>query len=130
MLAELLSHVMVKDYPGLNLDDARVILLEAAPSLISSYPDELRRATLRLLQRKNVEIRLNTKLEGFNGERITLADASQIETRTLIWTAGVKAAEVMDRLGVEQGGGGRARVGPTLQLPGHPEAFVIGDAAS
>src|SRR3990172_399298 len=56
MLAELLSHVMVKDYPGLNLDDARVILLEAAPSLISSYPDELRRATLRLLQRKNVEI--------------------------------------------------------------------------
>lgn len=129
MLAELITHVMVKDYPGLNLDDARVILLEAAADLINAYPLELRKAAFKLLQRKNVDIRLNAKMEGFNGQRVALADGSHIESQTLIWTAGVKAAEIVDELHVEKAGSGRARVEPTLQLRAHPEAFVIGDAA-
>ena len=128
-LAELVEHVMVKDFPRLNLDEARVILLEASPHLISPYPDELRRATHRLLQKKGVEILLNTRMDNYDGQRVTLDDGSQIESRTLIWTAGVKAAELADRLGVEQASAGRIRIEPTLQLPRHPEAFVIGDAA-
>ena len=129
MLAELVEHVMVKDYPRLNLDEARVIMLEASPHLIGSYPDELRKATLKLLQGKNVDIRLNTKLQDYNGQRVTLGDGSSIETRTLIWTAGIKAAEIVDSIHVEKASGGRARVTPTLQLPLFPETFLIGDAA-
>jgi NADH dehydrogenase len=128
-LAELIEHVMVKDFPRLNLDEARVLLLEASPHLISAYPDELRRATHRLLRTKNVEILLNTKMDEYDGQRVTLGDGTQIESQTLIWTAGVKAAELADRLGVEQAAAGRVRVTPTLQLARHPEAFVIGDAA-
>jgi NADH dehydrogenase len=128
-LAELISHVMKKDYPTLNLREAHVILLEAAGSLISFYPDELRKATSKLLKKKNVDIRLNTKLESFDGYRVTLGDGSQIETQTLIWTAGVKAVEVVDELTVDKASGGRIRITPTLQLPQHPETFVIGDAA-
>lgn len=128
-LAELISHVMVKDYPRLMLSDARVILLEATANLISAYPNELRRATLKLLQRKNVEVRLNTKLENFNRQRVTLGDSSTIETQTVIWTAGVKATEVVEGLSVEKASAGRVRILPTLQLPQHPETFVIGDAA-
>ncbi len=129
MLAELITHVMRKDYPSLNLNDARVILLEAAPHLINAYPDGLRKATFDLLRGKNVDIRLNTKLNGYNGERVALADGSHIDSHTLIWTAGVKAAEIVDELNVEKAGSGRIRVEQTLQLPGHPETFVIGDAA-
>lgn len=128
-LAELITHVMVKDYPRLNLDDARVVLLEAGAQLINPYPDALRRATFDLLRRKNVDIRLNTKMENFNGQRVTLGDQGSIPTRTVIWTAGVKAAELADHLGLEQSSAGRVRVEPTLQLPGRPQAFVIGDAA-
>ena len=128
-LAELTRHVMVKDFPRLNLDEARVLLLEAGPALIASYPDELRRATHRLLRKKNVDILLNTKMESYDGQRVTLSDGTQIESRTLIWTAGVKAAELADRLGVEQASAGRIRVTRTLQVARHPEAFVIGDAA-
>ncbi|MCE9644630.1 MAG: NAD(P)/FAD-dependent oxidoreductase [Chloroflexi bacterium] len=128
-LAELISHVMVKDYPRLVLGDARVILLEAGPSLISSYPDELRKATARLLTRKHVDIRLNAKLESYNGQFVTLADGSRIETQTVIWTAGIKATEIVDGLRVDKASAGRIRIEPTLQLPGHPETFVIGDAA-
>jgi NADH:ubiquinone reductase (H+-translocating) len=128
-LAELISHVMVKDYPRLLMRDARVILLEAGPNLINPYPEELRKATLKLLQRKNVEVRLNTTLENFDGLRVILGDGSTIETQTLIWTAGVRVAEMVDGLGVEQASAGRVRVESTLQLPAHPDAFVIGDAA-
>ena len=128
-LSELIRHVMVKDFPRLNLDEARVLLIEAGPALINSYPDELRRATHRLLRKKNVEILLNTKMENYDGQRMTLGDGTQIESQTLIWTAGVKAAELADRLGVEQASAGRIRVEPTLLLAGRREVFVIGDAA-
>jgi NADH dehydrogenase len=81
------------------------------------------------LKKKNVDIRLNAKLESYNGQRVTLADGSTIETQTLIWTAGVKATEIVEGLNVEKASAGRVRILPTLQLPQHPEAFVIGDAA-
>ena len=128
-LAELISHVMVKDYPEVDLRDARVLLLEATGHLIASYPDELRQATRRLLERKNVEVLTNTTLAAYDGQQVTLGDGRQIPTCTLIWTAGVKAAEVVNHLGVEQAGSGRVRVESTLQLPRQPEVFIIGDAA-
>ena len=128
-LSELITHVMKKDYPRLDLNDAQVILLEAGANLINPYPDELRNATLKLLQNKKVDVRLNTKMQGFNGQRVTLGDGSAIETQTLIWTAGAKAVEIIDSLGVEQASMGRVRVTPSLQLPQFSEAFVIGDAA-
>lgn len=128
-LGELIMHVMRKDYPALDLKDARVILLEAGASLIGAYPEELRHATLKLLQRKNVDVRLNTKMQDFNGQRVILGDGSRIETQTLIWTAGAKAAEIVDSMDVDKAAMGRVRVTPTLQLPLFPEAFVIGDAA-
>ena len=128
-LGELISHVMVKDFPQLDVNEPHVILLEAAAHLIGPYPDGLRKATEKLLRRKNVDIRLNTKLKNYDGQCVTLEGGSQINTFTVIWTAGVKSTAMVDGLGVEQAGGGRVRVEPTLQLPGRPDAFVIGDAA-
>ena len=128
-LAELITHVMTKDYPAMDLKDVRVILLEATGNVMATYPPELRKATMKLLESKNVEILLNTRLTDYNGQRITLADGEQIDTYTLIWTAGVRSAELTDRLGVQQASSKRVRVEPTLQLPQRPEVFIIGDAA-
>ena len=128
-LAELISQVMVKDYPSLDLNEARVVLLEANDHLITAYPHELRHATFDLLYRKRVDILLNARLADYNGEIVTLKDDQQIPAHTLIWTAGVKAAEVVESLHVERAGAGRVKVEPTLQIPGYPEVLVIGDAA-
>jgi NADH:quinone reductase (non-electrogenic) len=128
-LAELITHVLAKDYPQMDLREVRVLLIEATGTVMPAYPNGLRKATMRLLEGKNVEILLNTRLTDYNGRTITLADGSQIDAYTLIWTAGVRSAEIVDRLGVQQAVAGRVRVEPTLQLPGHPEVFVIGDAA-
>ena len=128
-LAELISHVMRREYPTLDINETRVLLLEAANALIVSYPDELRKATHRLLSEKNVEIKFNAKLTDYNGQRVTLADGTHIPTNTLIWTAGVKASQITSRLGVQLAGSGRVRSEATLQVPGHAEVYAIGDAA-
>ena len=128
-LAELIAHVLTKDYPDMDLSEVRVLLIEATDSVMATYPEELRKATMKLLQDKGVEILLNTRLTDYNGQTITAADGSQLDACTLIWTAGVRSAALTNRLEVQQAASGRVRVNPTLQLPQHPEVFVIGDAA-
>ncbi len=128
-LAELITHVMAKDYPHMDLSEVHVLLVEAADHLMGNYPAELRRATFDLLRRKKVEILLNTKLVDANGEQVTLDGGEQIQTHTLIWTAGVRAAELADQLGVRQAASGRLVTEATLQLPDHAEVFIVGDAA-
>ena len=128
-LAELIRLVIAKDYPDMDLTEARVLLLEAEDHLMGAYPPELRKATFDLLSKKKVEILLSTKLADYDGDQLTLGDGRQIGSHTLIWTAGVRAAGLADRLGVQQAASRRLVVEDTLQLPGHPEVFVLGDAA-
>jgi NADH:ubiquinone reductase (H+-translocating) len=128
-LVELIVHVMAKDYPHMDLEEVRVLLVEAIDKVMPAYPDELQQATIRLLENMGVQIFLNTRLTDYNGQTVTFADGTKLESHTLIWTAGVRAAELTNRLGVPQAASGRVRVNPTLQLPQHPEVFVIGDAA-
>ncbi len=104
-LAELIRHVLAKDYPEMDLSEVRVLLIEATGSVMATYPDELRKATMKLLESKGVEIFLNTRLTDYNGRTVTAVDGSQIEAYTLIWTAGVRSAEFTDHLGVPQGPG-------------------------
>jgi NADH dehydrogenase len=68
-------------------------------------------------------------VDDFDGTRVFLKDGEVIQAHTLIWAAGVKAVSVLNRFGFEQAKQGRIVVEPTLQVPGHPEIFVIGDAA-
>jgi NADH:ubiquinone reductase (H+-translocating) len=128
-LAELIIHVLSRDYPQMDLKEVRVLLLEAGNTVMPSYPHELRKATIDLLKSKKVEVLTNTKLVDYNGQCVTLGDGTPIAANTLIWTAGVKAAGIANRLGVEQAGSGRVRVADSLQIPNHPEVFVVGDAA-
>jgi NADH:quinone reductase (non-electrogenic) len=128
-LAELIRMVIAKDYPQMDLRDVHVLLLESTGHLMESYPDALRKATFDLLSRKHVEIWLNTRLTDYDGKRMTLADGRQIAAGTLIWTAGVRAGELADRLHLPQASGFRLITEDTLQLAGHPEVFLIGDAA-
>jgi NADH dehydrogenase len=128
-LSELIHLVLRKDYPNLDLALVRVILLEASDHLMGNYPRDLQAATLRQLRRKRVEIRLNAALSDYDGRQVKLADGTLIPTRTLIWTAGVRAAGLIHRLDVPRAQAGRVPVEPDLQLPGQPRVYVIGDAA-
>jgi len=128
-LSELIRLVLVKDYPRLNIKDVRILLLEATDKILAAMPERLREAAVKTLWRKWIEVRFNAVVADVDGERVRLKSGEVIPARTVIWAAGVQAAELNRRLGLKAGRQGRIPIEPTLQMPGHPEAYMIGDAA-
>ncbi len=128
-ISELIRLVLSRDFPQLNFDSVRVILLEALDRLLTQMPPDLSQATLEALQAKRVEVRLNTAVKDFDGKCLTLQDGQSLLTHTLIWAAGIRVHPLLDTLDLPKGKQGRVKVLPTLQLADHPEVFVIGDAA-
>ena len=128
-LSELIRLVLVKDYPRLNIKDVRVLLLEATDRLLVAMPEKLSEAAAATLWRKHVEVRFGATVEDYDGDCVRLRSGETVPARTLIWAAGAKAAALTNQLGVATGRQGRVVVEPTLQVPGHPEVYVIGDAA-
>jgi NADH:quinone reductase (non-electrogenic) len=128
-MSELIRLVLVKDYPRLNIKDVRVLLLEASDHLLGPMPVRLREAAAETLWRKHVDVRFGAAVEDFDGTQVRLKGGEVIPARTLIWAAGVRAAALAQELGLETARQGRVRVLPTLQAPGHPEVYVVGDSA-
>jgi NADH:quinone reductase (non-electrogenic) len=128
-LSELIRLVLVKDYRRLDLKDVRILLLEAGNRLLAGFPERLSEAAASTLWKKHVEVRHGALVTGFDGRAATLKSGEVVPARTLIWAAGVQAAPLAKGLGVPTAHLGRVKVEPTLQLAGHPEVFVIGDAA-
>src|SRR2546423_4572629 len=128
-LSELIRLVLVKDYPRLNIKDVRILLLEATDKLLATMPERLREAAGKTLWRKYVEVRFGATVADYDGKQIRLKSGEVIPTRTVIWAAGVRATSLSTALGLQPGRQGRIPVEPTLQVPGHPEVFIIGDAA-
>lgn len=128
--AELVRRVMVRDFPDLDLDEVRVLLLEGADQLLGTFHPSLREAAARSLRRLRVEIWFDAFVRSVEKGVVELADGRHIEAGTVVWTAGVKASELATALAETPAAQGRVRVRPTLQLPERPEVFVIGDSAA
>jgi len=128
-LSELIRLVLVKDYPRLNVKDVRVLLLEATDRLLAAMPSRLREAAAETLWRKHVEVRFGATVADYDGARVLLKSGEVIPASTLVWAAGVKAVSLTGRLGLPTAQQGRVPVAPTLDVPGHPDIYVIGDAA-
>ncbi|HXM71784.1 MAG TPA: NAD(P)/FAD-dependent oxidoreductase, partial [Candidatus Dormibacteraeota bacterium] len=128
-LSELISLVLRKDYRDLELGLVRVVLVEAAGSLLGTFEAPLREAARRSLEAKGVEVLLKAKVEGVTASSIRLSDGHEILASTVIWTAGVRASDLGSSAGLPLGRQARVQVMPTLQAPGHREVFVIGDLA-
>jgi NADH:ubiquinone reductase (H+-translocating) len=128
-LHELFKHVLVHDFPDLDVHQARVVLLEATDHLLTPFHPSSRKHALDILKKRGVEVRLGQAMERATPDEVVLKDGTVIPTRTLIWGAGVKANPLADVLGLEQTRGGRILVGEDLTVPGRPEVFVVGDLA-
>ena len=128
-ISELIRLVLRKDYRDLDTNEVRVVLIEAAPYVLGAFDPSLREAARRSLERKGIEVRLNTKVDEVSDTSVRLTGGEEIPTGMVIWTAGVKASDLGGATGAQLVRQGRIGVGPTLQVPGHPVVFVIGDLA-
>ncbi len=128
-LSELIRLVLRKDYPNLDLGEVRVVLLEAADSLLAPFTPRLRESARKSLEKKGVEVMFGAKVDDVTATSIRLAGGKDIAAGTIVWTAGVRASDLGGAIGATLGRQARIEVDPTLQVRGHPVVFVIGDLA-
>ncbi len=126
---ELVNYIMRKDYPMLNRALARVVLVENSEHILAPFPESLRRSALKRLEKIGVEVKLKTGVASVDGTTVTFRDGGTMHAGTVIWAAGVRASPLADALRVATGKGGRVQIAPTLDVPGHPDVFIIGDMA-
>jgi NADH dehydrogenase len=129
--AELTALVLRRDFHDTSLRDVDIELLEAAPTLLSTFANSLQEAAKRTLRRKGVQLRLQQGVRELTPDGVVvLEDGSRIDAATVVWTAGVKASPVAEMLGVETVRGGRLPVDEWMRLAGHPQVHAIGDMAA
>jgi NADH dehydrogenase len=127
-IAELANRALAADFRAIDPRCARVVLVEAGARLLASFDPSLSEAARRSLERLGVEVRLTSRVTDCDSDGVWIG-TERIASRTMIWAAGVKATPVAEWLGAERDREGRVKVGPDLSVCGHPNIFVVGDAA-
>ncbi|MHB0913624.1 MAG: NAD(P)/FAD-dependent oxidoreductase [Armatimonadota bacterium] len=128
-LAELAHGSFARDYPMLDLRQMRIVVLEAGESLLPEMPASGQTYAINRLRKMGIEVSLRSKVILVEPKAVHLADGTVLPTETVIWTAGVRGIPQAREWGLPEARNGRAAVLPTLQVEGHPDAYVIGDLA-
>ena len=127
-IRELAVDVIPRDFRRADTRRTRVILIEAGSRLLPTFDPSLSEKALRQLVALGVDVRLGSPVTAIDEEGVEVA-GERLRSHNVIWAAGVRAAPVVKSLGSELGPGGRVKVEPDCSIPGHPNVFVIGDAA-
>jgi NADH dehydrogenase len=133
-IAYLARHTLAGHYRAIRSEDARIVLLDAAPSILPSFRERLQRKADAELRRAGIEIRVDTTATRIDAHGIDLSGPhgkEHIDAHTVLWAAGVEAAPlarlVAQESGVATDRAGRLVVAPDLTVPGRPDVFAIGD---
>ena len=131
-MGELVQRVFRRDFRRIDVRSTRVILVESNERLLKVYPPELSASAKRQLEELGVEVRLGVRVNHVTDSFVELNDGSVIQTRNVLWGAGVSASPLTAafRDHAELDRGGRIKVLPDLSVPGHPEVFALGDLVS
>src|SRR6266849_2156084 len=127
-IAELAHKALASDFRHIDTNVTRIILIEAGPRILATFPESLARKTRRKLNRMGVEVIEGTPVTQVD-ERGVVVDGEHINAHTILWNAGVKASPAGQWLGVEVDHAGRVKVASDLTVPNYPNVFVIGDTA-
>ncbi|MEX2424422.1 MAG: NAD(P)/FAD-dependent oxidoreductase [Acidimicrobiia bacterium] len=128
-LVEIAVDSMKGEFDLIEPSAARVILVEAGEAVLPPYPARLQTSARRQLEEMGVDVRTGSLVTSVDEHGVTLASGEHIAAATVLWAAGVQASALVAMLPVETDRAGRAMVSPDLTIPGHPEIFVLGDAA-
>jgi NADH dehydrogenase len=134
-IGELARDTLRRDFRTIDSRTGRILLIEAADRVLTSFPPSLSAKALRSLERLGVTPLLNATVVDISADAVTVehagGDPERIHTRTVVWAAGVTASGLASTLGELTGAeldrAGRVAVEPDLTLPDHPEVFGIGD---
>ena len=128
-LAEIARQTLAQDFRHFDPRGARIILIEAGPTILATFPPKLRESARRDLERLGVEVRPGAAVTRIASHAVD-AGGETLDASTVLWAAGVAASPLGASLGVPLDRAGRVLINPDLTVPGHRNVFVIGDLAS
>ena len=128
-IAEIARQTLAADFRRIDPRSAHIVLIEAGPRLLPSFPPEQSDYVRAALEHAGVEVRTDTRVTKCDAHGVDL-DGGRIDAGTTIWAAGVVASPAARWLGAQADRAGRVKVNPDLSLPEHPDIFVIGDTAT
>ena len=120
---------LVSEFRRVDTRRTRVVLVEAGPRILPSFPEDLAQRAARDLADLGVEIRVNSFVTKVERDGVWVGN-EKIRSRTAFWAAGNKASSLGKCLGAPLDNAGRVKVNDDLSVPGHPEIFAIGDIAT
>ncbi len=131
-LAELedMARYASRYYHNVRPEDMKWILVEASDRILPEVGEEMGRYTVSQLRRRNIDVRLHTRLESCADRTAVLSDGARFPTRTVVWTAGVKPNPVVAATDLPLTERGRLKCTAELQIEGTPHAWAAGDAAT
>ncbi len=127
-IAEIARQTLSDEFRNINTSLSQVVLIEAGPTILATFPADLRDKAREALARLGVRVLENTRVTEIDARGLSF-DGQRLEAATIVWAAGVAASPLGQSLGVPLDRMGRVPVQPDLSIPGHPEVFVIGDLA-
>jgi NADH dehydrogenase len=128
-IAEIARQTLAADFRRIDPRSAHIVLIEAGPRLLPTFPPALSDYVRETLMHAGVIVKTDTRVMNCDAHGVDL-DSGRLDASTIIWAAGVTASPAALWLGAEADRAGRVKVNPDLTLPGHPDIFVIGDVAA
>lgn len=125
-IPDIARRALRSDFRNIDTSTSRVLLIEAGPRILATFPDDLSGRAQRALESLGVEVRLGTPVTKIDGEAVWVG-TERIPARTVFWAAGNVASPLGRMLGAETDRAGRVKVAKDLSVPAHPEIFVVGD---
>jgi NADH dehydrogenase len=127
-IGEMSRYTLARDFRSIDPRQTRVVLVEAGPRILTSFDEKLATRAVRDLESLGVQVRTGAPVTNVSALGVTIGDET-LAAATVLWAAGVKAADIGRGLGVPLDRAGRVIVGSDLTIPGHPDVFVAGDLA-
>jgi NADH dehydrogenase len=127
-LAEMSRMALAHDFRHIDPRAAQILVYEAAPRVLPTFPDDLATKAQRHLEKLGVQVHTNTRVTDVDAAGI-VANGERVPAATVLWSAGVLASPAGRWLGASMDKSGKVIVGSDLSVPGHPEIFAIGDTA-
>jgi NADH dehydrogenase len=128
-IAELAQDTLPPDFRNIDTHKTRVVLIEAGPRVLAGFPDDLSAYAQRALESIGVEVMLGQAVTECNADGVVYG-GNRLDTKTIIWAAGVRASPAAEWLGAPADRAGRLQVLPDLTVPGYPDIFAVGDTVT
>jgi NADH:ubiquinone reductase (H+-translocating) len=129
-LHSLAHKTLAPDYPNIDLNRIRIVLVDSNEEVLKELDEALRRAARRHLEELEIEVINNVRAQEVTAERVILDDGQEIETENVIWTAGNRSSVKLEDLDLPLKGEKGVETDPCMRVPGRQNVWAIGDCAA